>query len=197
MDIKLVMFKPDGQRKDIPLTNAQTIVGRGEKCELRVPLLSVSRRHCELSIDGEFLQVKDLGSSNGTYVNNKRVNEADLQPGDRLAIGPVVFTVQIDGLPAQISPVEGTQDMEQAAATESDDMIELETDTGSADEEALKTEVSLATDIAEDDDVLSGILDDDEEMDPIAALEALAAEKEKDEEKKEAPPPAPPRPRVG
>lgn len=186
MDIKLVMFKPDGQRKDIPVTTATTIIGRGEKCELRVPLLSVSRRHCELSIDGEFLQVKDLGSANGTYVNDKRINEADLQPGDRLAIGPVVFTIQIDGSPELISPVEAGEDIEQATV---DDVLDLETDMGPADNDALKTEVSLAPQAPEEVDDLSDIFDDDDdELDPIAALEALAAEKdkEKDKDKKDA-----------
>ena len=114
-------------------------------------------------------------------MNNKRISEADLQPGDRLAIGPVVFTVQIDGVPEEISPVEAGEDIERL--TESDDMVDLETDTGSAADDALKTEVSLAPEALEEDHGLSEFLDDDEELDPIAALEALAAEKEKDKDK--------------
>ncbi len=118
MDIKLIMFKGDGQRKDIDVTSSTTVIGRGEECALRVPILAVSRKHCELSIDGEELKVKDLGSSNGTYVNNARVNEATLKAGDRLMVGPIIFTVQIDGVPEEIEPL--------AAAAEADSEKEEE-----------------------------------------------------------------------
>jgi pSer/pThr/pTyr-binding forkhead associated (FHA) protein len=106
MDVKLVLFLPDGRRKDLPIRNQSTLVGRGEKCDLRIPLLSVSRRHCEMVVAKDnSLLVKDLGSSNGTFVNNKRIAESPLKPGDRLAIGPIIFTVQIDGVPEEIQPV--------------------------------------------------------------------------------------------
>jgi len=105
VDIKLVMFRSDGKRKDFPIVNETVTIGRGENCELRVPLSSVSRKHCELIVLGGKLKVRDLSSSNGTYVNNKRIAEQDLNAGDRLVVGPVVFTVQIDGVPEQIQPV--------------------------------------------------------------------------------------------
>jgi len=105
MKVKLVMFKADGQRKDVPITGPVTVLGRGEDCNLRLPVVDVSRRHCELRMSGDELKVKDLGSSNGTYVNNRRINEAGLSAGDRLVIGPVVFTIQIDGQPEEIREV--------------------------------------------------------------------------------------------
>jgi len=99
------MFKPDGQRKDFPLTNAVSVVGRGEECELQIPLLNVSRRHSEIRLDGDVIRVKDLASSNGTYLNNQRISEGELSAGDRLSIGPIVFTVQVDGQPGEVSPI--------------------------------------------------------------------------------------------
>ena len=105
MDVKLAMFLPDGKRKDLSIRNRSTLIGRGDKCDLRIPLLSVSRRHCELAIGDDGLHVKDLGSSNGTFVNNQRVTESPLSAGDRLAVGPIIFTVQIDGAPEEIGPV--------------------------------------------------------------------------------------------
>jgi pSer/pThr/pTyr-binding forkhead associated (FHA) protein len=51
------------------------------------------------------VKAKDLGSANGTFLNNKPVTEATLKAGDHLVIGPVVFTVQIDGEPEDIRPV--------------------------------------------------------------------------------------------
>jgi len=43
MDVSLVMFKADGSRRDFPLKNAKTVVGRKNTCDLRVPLNAVSR----------------------------------------------------------------------------------------------------------------------------------------------------------
>lgn len=103
MKVVLVMFK-DGERREFPLTGNKTVLGRRQDCELRIPTRDVSRQHCALLIEGDKLTVKDLGSSNGTFVNDKRVAETRLAPGDRLRVGPVTFVVQIDGRPAQIAP---------------------------------------------------------------------------------------------
>ena len=163
MEINLVMFKPDGRRKDIPLSGSTTIIGRGEECDLRVPLLSVSRHHCQVSIECVELKVKDLGSSNGTYVNSSRIDEAALQAGDRLAVGPIVFTVQIDSLPSDIEPAEAPA----GAAGGCDEIIDLQED--------------MVDDGGSDEIIdLDGTdADEDQELDPISALEALAAESEK------------------
>ncbi len=105
MDVKFVMFKADGQRKDFSVTEAKTVIGRSKSCELRIPLLSISRRHCEVTLFEDILGIRDLSSTNGTYVNNERVTDFELDAGDRVVVGPVVFTVQIDGIPDDIEPV--------------------------------------------------------------------------------------------
>jgi adenylate cyclase len=101
MNVVLVMFR-DGERREFPLAADQTVLGRKQDCGLRIPTRDVSREHCELTIKGDTLHAKDLGSSNGTFINGKRIAEADLKPGDELKIGPVNFIVQIDGEPAKI-----------------------------------------------------------------------------------------------
>lgn len=105
MDVQFVMFKENGERKDFALRNQSTIVGRKDDCDIRIPLKEVSRQHAEITITRHGVHVKDLGSSNGTYVNNKRIKELDLNAGDHLVIGPVVFTLQIDGEPKEIRPL--------------------------------------------------------------------------------------------
>jgi len=165
MDANLVMFRPNGQRKDFPLIKNVTVIGRGENCDLRIPLGNVSRRHCEITLAGDEVKAKDLASSNGTYVDNKRINECALAAGNRLVIGPVVFTVQIDGVPEQIEPVKTKA---QRAATEGagEEIVELEADVLEEGEDV-------------DIDVLAAAAEEDTgEIDPIAALEALAAEGE-------------------
>lgn len=108
-DIKLVVFRPDGTRKDIPLKPGRYVVGRSAHATLRIPLPSVSREHCEISCDGESVRIKDLNSSNGTFRNDERIEDTELNAGDVIGIGPCRFTLQIDGQPADIQPVTTTE----------------------------------------------------------------------------------------
>ncbi|MDY7011424.1 MAG: FHA domain-containing protein [Planctomycetota bacterium] len=103
MDVKLVMFERNGRRKDFAITREISTVGRADDCILRIPLMSISRQHCKLIKSDNELQIQDMGSSNGTYINNRRVNKTVLNAGDRITLGTVTFTVQIDGKPEQIS----------------------------------------------------------------------------------------------
>lgn len=105
MQVKLVMFKEDGERRDFPIPDSIATVGRGEDCDLQVPLVAISRRHCQIVLEDEQLILRDLGSTNGTYHNEQRVQEAVLEPGDHVRVGPVIFTVVINDQPAQIEPV--------------------------------------------------------------------------------------------
>lgn len=103
MKVVLVMFKDD-ERRNFPLRGQSVTIGRAPECMLRIPLRDVSRRHCELQLGAGTLTVKDLGSSNGTYVNGRRVAELVLSAGDVIEIGPVRFLAQIDGRPAVVTP---------------------------------------------------------------------------------------------
>ena len=104
MEITLVMFKSDGDRRDFPLPKARSVIGRINTCDLRIPLSSVSRNHCEIYAERGTVKLRDLGSSNGTFHNGTRIRgEAALNPGDRIQLGPVIFTLVIDGVPAKLS----------------------------------------------------------------------------------------------
>src|SRR5687768_6241188 len=114
MQAVTVMFRSGGALRSFSIARDRTVIGRREDCDLRIPLGDVSRKHCRLVRDGDVLKVEDLGSSNGTFLNGQRVQEALLSPGDSIQVGPVVFVLQIDGEPAddELSPVT----MEPAAA---------------------------------------------------------------------------------
>src|SRR5947209_508788 len=107
MQAVIVMFRADGERRSFSLVRDMTVIGRREDCDLRIPLGEVSRKHARLVRDGDSLRLEDLGSSNGTYLNGQRVQEAILTAGDSVQIGPVVFVLQIDGVPAddELAPV--------------------------------------------------------------------------------------------
>lgn len=100
MQVVLVMFRADGERRSFSIVRDMTVVGRREDCDLRIPLGEVSRKHCRLIKDADAVRVEDLGSSNGTFHNGQRVREATLAPGDTVQVGPVTFMVQIDGVPS-------------------------------------------------------------------------------------------------
>lgn len=120
MEVTLVAVKADGAQRDVPMKRARMVVGRKKECDIRIAVSSVSREHCEIRIENGKVLVKDLGSSNGTYVNRERVQESELSPGQLLGIGPAVFVVKIDGKPAQIdakkSAVQGAAPEPVAAA---------------------------------------------------------------------------------
>ena len=84
MDIKLVMFREDGSRRVFPLTPGATTIGRKDDCTIRIPLAVVSRRHAEIFVDEDGVVLRDLGAANGTYLNNRRVQEEDVEPGDHI-----------------------------------------------------------------------------------------------------------------
>jgi pSer/pThr/pTyr-binding forkhead associated (FHA) protein len=105
MNANLVLLKKNGSHKAFPLPGAVTVLGRRDDCDLRIPLPMVSRRHCQLSLNKNSLELRDLDSSGGTFVNGKRVDgEIAVKAGDYIRIGPVTFVCQIDGKPEKIVP---------------------------------------------------------------------------------------------
>lgn len=103
MDANLVLLGKDGENKVFPLPSRVTVIGRRKNCDLRIPLESVSRRHCQFNIENQTLKLRDLGSRNGTFLNGKRIEEQVLKPGDSIKIGPVEFAMQIDGQPEKVT----------------------------------------------------------------------------------------------
>jgi len=75
----------------IPLGPGVTHVGRGLAADLRLDENSVSRRHAMLVERPGGMRVLDDRSSNGTFVNGRRVTQADLQSGDVMVLGRVVL----------------------------------------------------------------------------------------------------------
>ena len=70
------------------------VVGRNPLCDVRLPSIRVSRTHCCLAeVDGE-LVVRDLGSLNGTLINDRRVETGRLRPGDKLTIANLNYRLE-------------------------------------------------------------------------------------------------------
>jgi pSer/pThr/pTyr-binding forkhead associated (FHA) protein len=69
------------------LAEVLTRLGRHPQCEITLDDITVSRRHAEITRVGTAYAVRDVGSLNGTYVNQERVEEAPLRHGDELQVG--------------------------------------------------------------------------------------------------------------
>lgn len=149
MKANLIIFREDGSRRVLPLLPGTTTIGRKNDCTIRIPLAVVSRRHAEIILSDHKVMIKDLAGTNGTFVNNQRLKEQVLAPDDQIMVGPIVFTVQIDGKPSD------------------DEMVEVRTKLSAAVTGGSPRAVHVGTS--------NHVATSDDEIDPIAALEALAA----------------------
>ena len=95
MGANFVLIKKDGQRRVFPLAAGITIIGRHPNCDLRIPLMEISRRHCQVDCHNGLFSLRDLGSSNGTFVNGERIEETQLKPDDHIQIGQLTFVLEV------------------------------------------------------------------------------------------------------
>jgi pSer/pThr/pTyr-binding forkhead associated (FHA) protein len=68
-------------------------VGRAPRADFILDAALVSRVHCRITASDDTLEVVDLSSTNGTYINDKRIRKATVSPGDRLRVGRVEMRV--------------------------------------------------------------------------------------------------------
>lgn len=124
MDVKLVVVGGDARATEVKL-KLPAIIGRGRDATLTLPHPLVSRRHCEVFESKGYLVVRDMGSLNGTFVNNERITEAVLPPGDLLTLGTVTFRAVYDAPvgepPASIEPQAAAREPEIGLAPDDDD----------------------------------------------------------------------------
>jgi predicted component of type VI protein secretion system len=94
MELKLIVLAGAKQGTEIPLKKDQFIIGRAKECNLRAGSEAISRRHCAILRRNGAVTVRDLGSRNGTHVNEQRIDkEVPLSAGDELRVGPLRFRV--------------------------------------------------------------------------------------------------------
>jgi len=77
---------PLGGGIPIVLDKKNLLVGRANECDVVLPLRTVSSQHCRLILHEGYWRVKDLDSRNGTRVNNVKVDEHVVEPGDMIAL---------------------------------------------------------------------------------------------------------------
>ena len=115
MELRLKVLGGKQAGQEIPIAGPKFLIGRGEECQLRPNSDAVSRQHCVLQLEDGRATVCDLGSRNGTLINDQRVEgRYTLKTGDRLTIGQLRFEVQLTtGLKGQKQPI--VKDVKDAA----------------------------------------------------------------------------------
>jgi diguanylate cyclase (GGDEF)-like protein len=93
----LVIIYGDDLGRRVPLGAEPTIVGRSSKCDVQLDQESVSRNHARISRHRNNYVIRDLGSTNGTYVNDELVDEVALRDGDQIKIGRTIFKFIVSG----------------------------------------------------------------------------------------------------
>lgn len=76
---------------------ATVVIGRQSECEIPIASEEVSRRHAELKVTPDGVMVEDLGSSNGTYVNDRRITRQLMKAGDELRLDTIRFLLLAPG----------------------------------------------------------------------------------------------------
>ena len=90
-DACLVVINGVDLGKKYELTQEQTIIGRSSKVDIQIDEESISRNHAVIENDGKEVVIRDLRSTNGTYVNDRPTNEHGLRDGDQVKVGRTIF----------------------------------------------------------------------------------------------------------
>ena len=79
---------------DIAVNRPLVMVGRHARCDVRLESSCVSRRHCVLTEDNGDVVIRDLDSTNGTWVNGRRVQRERLKQGDKVWIAHICYRLE-------------------------------------------------------------------------------------------------------
>jgi len=132
MNAKLVVVqgKPEGMQ--IPLQGSQFVIGRDPKCNLRPASDLISKLHCVFLVDQNKLTLRDLKSTNGTFVNSQKLDgSVELKEGDLVRVGPLVFAVHIEAAVVADTPPEDDDAMQWLMGASSVDDGPVEPSVGS------------------------------------------------------------------
>ena len=97
---KLVIQSAEQKGRSYELKVDKTTVGRVEDNTFQIADASVSSHHCEILLRGTDVVIKDLNSTNGTYINEDKISESVLKPGQKLRLGQIELSLETGDAPA-------------------------------------------------------------------------------------------------
>jgi predicted component of type VI protein secretion system len=96
---KLVVLSAGMNGRTHELNVDKTTIGRVEDNTFQIADPSVSSHHCEVLLRGADVVVKDLNSTNGSFINGEKISESALKPGQTLKLGQVELQLLTEGMP--------------------------------------------------------------------------------------------------
>src|SRR5262249_27644651 len=93
---KLVLLSAGLTGRTHELKGEKTTVGRVEDNMFQLAEPSVSSHHCEILLRGNDVVVRDLNSTNGTFINGEKIIESPLKPGQILRLGQIEMRLETD-----------------------------------------------------------------------------------------------------
>src|SRR5207249_3691784 len=94
----------------------KTTIGRVEDNTFQIAEPSVSSHHCEVLLRGSDVLVRDLNSTNGTFINGEKVSESVIKPGQVLRLGQIELRLEPDTAPAPSKRVDSTMVMQRGVS---------------------------------------------------------------------------------
>src|SRR6476661_8241388 len=101
---KLVLFSAGMTGRTHELKADTTTIGRVEDNTFQIAEPSVSSHHCEVLLRGSDVVVRDLNSTNGTFINGEKITETVLKPGQVLRLGQIEMRLETDSTTASTAP---------------------------------------------------------------------------------------------
>ena len=101
---KLVVQSPEQKGRSYELKVDKTTIGRVDDNTFQLAEASVSSHHCEVLLRGNEVLIKDLNSTNGTFINNEKISESVLKPGQTLRLGQIELSLETGDAPAAPAP---------------------------------------------------------------------------------------------
>lgn len=119
---KLVLLSTGMTGRTHELKGEKTTIGRVEDNVFQIAEPSVSSHHCEIVLRGNDVIVKDLNSTNGTFINGQKISESALKPGQILRLGQIEMRLETDAAPPGPKKLDQTLVMQRGVS-----LTELET----------------------------------------------------------------------
>ena len=168
--VKLIVQRGAKRGTEVIIRREQALLGRSRSCQICIPAPQVSRQHCAILIENGQVLVRDLGSTNGTFVNGVQISEQQLTTGDTLTIGNVVFLVRIETPGASDTAKPGDQPAIQEAEPVDAELVfqeDAETQQAAAvgeevlDAEVVAEEGAIEAEVVEDNVLEAEVVEED------------------------------------
>lgn len=142
---EVVLYFLEGENEGVEIRinpPRRLTVGRSEECDIFIAEKKISRTHCEIVVEKDGIFLHDLGSTNGTYVNAKKVSQTDLKDKDKVRVGTNIIQLAV------------TMQTEEAAKAAEASAAAI------AAEAAASSQGNELADLFEADDAPSGVMDE-------------------------------------